>query len=304
MTFVARAVVAADIVVPTAEAPTTIFSTQLGSADVDLSLLGSWTAGVSVGTGFLVQPGVGLEALDSFSAFSTGFVFTQTPDITLTLDLLKHYFLSVSILGDFSDNAIQMGYRGGPGDVLQSVILGTQGVTIAPSTFLEIPSQPTGSLGASASFQSGGSTNDLLLRWDAAPKKTKTFIGKHELVEQTLSLGSYTKGRYFFLPDAGIDSGSIKVFIEYASGTYTSTVSSGETAARKYRLATYDDVILDSTNGLVTLRNALKTRVLVYYTKSGASVGNTTGATVPKLDATHLIRDPTQTIAFTWSTAY
>ena len=42
-------------------------------------------------------------------------------------------------------------------------------------------------------------------------------------------------------------------------------------------------MILDSTNGLVTLRNAVKGRVLVFYTKGGLSVGNTSGATLPKL---------------------
>jgi hypothetical protein len=286
------------ITVPVPEAPTTIFATKLGSADVSLSLLGSWTAGLSFGTGILLAPGLPVQLLDSFPALDTGFIFSQTPDITVSLDLLKHYFLDVSILGSFSDNSLQMGYRGGSDEVLHSLILGTKGVTIAPSTFLQVPDQPTGSIGASAELVSGSSTNDLLLRWDAAPRKTKTFVGKHELVEQELTLDSYTKGMYFFLPDVGIDTGSLKVYIEDPNGT----LSSSESPSRKYRLATYDDVILDSVNGLVTLRNALKGRVLVYYTK-GSPVGTlSNGGTLPAL-LSAFVRDVSSTTPFSWGMA-
>jgi hypothetical protein len=289
------------IVVPLPEAPTTIFATKLGSADVSLSMLGSWTAGASIGTGLLFAPGLPAQLLDSFPALDTGFIFSQTPDITVSLLLLEHYFLDVSILGSFADNSIRMGYRGGPDEVLRSLILGNQGITIAPSTFLQVPSQPTGSLGASAELVSGTSTNDLLLRWDAAPRKTKTFVGKHELVEQRLSLDSYTKGMFFFLPDVNIDQGTLKVYVEDAKGAYTSTTEPLSAPTRRYRLATYDDVILDSVNGLVTLRNALKGRVLVYYTKSGLSVGNTGGATLPA--ATGVIRDTSTSTPFSWGMA-
>ena len=77
--FGGSGVFADAIVLPPAEAPTTIFSTKLGSADVDLSLLGSWTAGVSYGAGFMVVPGVGLEPLDAFPAMDQGFIFPRPP---------------------------------------------------------------------------------------------------------------------------------------------------------------------------------------------------------------------------------
>ncbi len=82
----ATGVLLADsIFVPQPEAPTTIFSTKLGSADVDLNLQGSWTAAASFGTGLLFAPGVPVQALDAFPSLDTGFVFTQTPDITASL---------------------------------------------------------------------------------------------------------------------------------------------------------------------------------------------------------------------------
>lgn len=260
------------VFVPPKEAPTTIFSTKLGSADVDLSLLGSWTAGVSFGTGLLLVPGLPARLLDSFPAVDQGFIFSQTPDITISLWLLKRFYLNVSVLGNFTNNAIQLGYKGAPNEVLQSVVLGTQGITIASSPLMQIPDQSFGSLGAMAQLVSGGATNDLLLRWDPAQRKTKTFVGKNELVEKEIGIDTYVRGRYFFLPDFGLDPGTLQVFLEDPTGTYLSAAD-----GRKYRLATYDEVVLDSTNGLVSLRNVFKGRVLVYYKKGNFGVGYAAG---------------------------
>ncbi|MGD0727113.1 MAG: hypothetical protein ABSB63_16295 [Spirochaetia bacterium] len=288
---------AADVFVPPKEAPTTIFSTKLGSADVDLSLLGSWTAGVSFGAGLLLAPGLPAQALDSFPAIDQGFIFSQTPDITITLELLKRFYLNVSVLGNFSNNTIQLGYKGAPNEPLQSVVVGNTGVAIPSSQLVQIPSQPFGSLGAMSQFTAGGATNDVMLRWDPAQRKTKTFIGKNELVEKEIGLDTYVRGRYFFLPDVGIDTGSIQVFLEDPTGTYLSAAD-----GRKYRLATYDEVVADSTNGLVSLRNVFKGRVLVYYKKNNFPVGNTAIGTPGLPAVTFGIRDLSKpSIPFSWT---
>ena len=299
--FTAGPLFAADIFVPPKEAPTSIFSTKLGSADVDLTLLGSWTAGVSFGAGLLLVPGLRPQALDSFPAIDQGFIFTQTPDITITLWLLKRFFLNVSVVGNFANNAIQLGYKGAPNEPLQSVVIGNQGIAIPSSQLVQIPSQPFGSLGIMSEFVAGGATNDVMLRWDPAQRKTKTFIGMNELVEKEIGIDTYMRGRYFFLPDFGIDTGSMQVYLEDPAGTFISTIPPD---GRKYRLATFDEVVLDAQNGLVSLKNAFKGRVLVYYKKLGAPVGTTAGATLPQdvnpPTPAAPYRDPTHSTAFSW----
>ena len=275
--FTAGPLFAADIFVPPKEAATSIFSTKLGSADVDLTLLGSWTAGVSFGAGLLFVPGLRPQALDSFPAIDQGFVFSQTPDITITLWLLKRFYLNVSVVGNLSNNAIQLGYKGAPNEPLQSVVVGNQGIAIPSSQLVQIPSQPFGSLGVMSQFVAGGATNDVMLRWDPAVRKTKTFIGMNELVEREIGIDTYVRGRYFFLPDFGIDTGSMQAYLEDPAGTFLSAAD-----GRKYRLATFDEVVLDAQNGLVSLKNAFKGRVLVYYKKLGAPVGTTAGALLPQ----------------------
>jgi hypothetical protein len=294
--FSANEVFADSINLPQPEAPTTIFATKLGSADVDMTLLGSWTAAASFGTGLLFAPGQSVQALDSFPSLDQGFVFTQTPDITASLEMMKRFFLNVSIIGSFANNYIQMGYRGGKGEALRSVVIGTQGITIPASTLMQIPSQPRGSLGAMAEFQSGGSTNDLLLRWDSTLPKTKTFIGKNELVEQETGINGYMRGMYFYLPDTNIDPGTLQVFIEDPNGTY---LSSDPPGPRKYRLATFNDAVLDSAQGLVTLVNAVHGRVVVSYRKNGVGVGSTPG-TPGIVDVASGMRNPAAPVPFNW----
>ena len=284
---------AAAIVVPPAEAPTEIFSASIGDADVDLSLLGSWTAGVSLGTGLLLAPGLPVQLLDSFPGLGLGFLFSQTPDVTISLRMLRKFFLELSVLGSFADNSIVLGYDGDPGEALQSVRVGTAGIEQEPSAFLQVPRQAANSLGASARLAAGSAVNDLLVRWDSTGTRSKTFLGKNELAEETHQLDSYVRGMFFFLPDTGVQG--LEVFLEDPAGTIVS-------GGRKYRAAGFDDVIADSANGLVSLKKPAAGRVLVFYTKGGNDVGTTVGATVP--DDSGGKRDPTVAIPFAWGMTY
>ncbi len=268
----ARSAYGQTVTLPQPEAPTTVFSSTIGSADVNLSLQGSWNASVSFTTGLLFAPGLPVQLLDSFPGLAPGFVFTQSPDLTISLLLMRKYFLDVSVLSGAQGNTIRMGYKGDPDEVLRSLVIGNSGITLPPSPFLQIPAQPTSSLGASAELVTGSSTNDLLLRWDSTAVKHKSFVGKNELIEQHVGVETYMKGRYFFLPDTNIDPGSLVVYLEDQYGTVTGSDNG------KYRLATLTDVTVDTTNGLVSLKNAVKGRVLVYYTVGGTAVGaNTIG---------------------------
>jgi hypothetical protein len=301
----ARSAYGQTVSLPQPEAPTTIFATKLGSADVDLTLQGSWDASVGFTTGLLFAPGLPVQALDSFPGLAPGFVFTQSPDLVISLYLMRKYFLDVSVLsGGGQNNTIRMGYKGDPGEVLRSLVIGNAGITIPPSPFLEIPAQPTSSIGASAELVSGSSTNDLLLRWDSTAVKQKSFVGRNELIDQHIGVETYTKGRYFFLPDSNIDPGSLVVYLEDKYGSISGTDSAGHTST--FRQAELTDVTFDTTNGLVSLKGAVKARVLAYYTVGGAPVGNTGGGAV--LPATgpgpQYLRTPATTVPFSWSITY
>ncbi|MCX7038025.1 MAG: hypothetical protein NT005_02665, partial [Spirochaetes bacterium] len=257
---------AADIAAPPLEAPTEIFSAKIGDADVDLSILGSWTAAISFGKSLLFAPGLPVQLQDSFPSLDLGLIPLMTPDVTISLRMMEKYFLEVSALGSFADNSILFGYEGDSAEVLRRLAIGTKGIEQEPSAFLQVPSQAANSLGAVARLAVGSSLNELLLRWDATGVNSKVFIGENELVEERVPIDSYIRGRFFYLPDTGVEN--LEVYLEDSAGTLAGSDS------KRYRKAGFDDVILDSTKGLVTLRAAGTGRVLAFYTKGAAKVGD------------------------------
>jgi hypothetical protein len=257
---------AAELVLPQAEAPTEIFSAKIGDADVDLSILGSWTAALSFGKSLLFAPGLPVQIQDSFPSLDLGFIPLMTPDVTISLRMMEKYFLEVSALGSFADNSILFGYQGDSSEMLRRLAIGTKGIEQEPSAFLQTPSQAANSLGAFARLAAGSSLNELLLRWDATGVNSKVFVGKNELDEERIPLDSYIRGRFFYLPDTVVEN--LEVYLEDPAGT----LAGGD--SKRYRRAGFDDVIVDSLKGLVTLRAAGTGRVLAFYRKGALQVGD------------------------------
>ena len=88
------------------EAPPALFDLQTGDADVELYLLGSWTAGSRLATGFAIHPrdestGSRVTAPYTYPGFETE-LFAQTVDLTLSLWLYRQYFFEASF-SDASD---------------------------------------------------------------------------------------------------------------------------------------------------------------------------------------------------------
>jgi hypothetical protein len=249
------------------EAPATLLPLKLGDAGVDISIAGSWSALFSFGAGILVAPGVPVQALDSLPGITPGVAFSQVPDLSLSLTLLERWFIEISVLGGFSDNSLLMGYRGDGEEPVRHVLLGTRDITASPTPFLETPDQAEGSLGISALVVSGIGTNEALLRWDATGEQHRLYLGHNELLEERIGLDSWLRGRVLVLPDADVQD--LVVLLEDPDGTLVADPPDGRT----YRQAGFDDVIVDTAAGRVTLRSEWKGRVLAYYTKNGLPVG-------------------------------
>jgi hypothetical protein len=248
------------------EAPEAIFDFNIGDKEVELFLLGSWSALLSGATGFMVRPDVGVTSLDYFPDLELGFLFEQVPDITLSVWLMKRYFLELSVLGSFENNYILMGYQGREDELVHHVYLGNRDINIDPYPFIEIPEMGESSLGGEAELGTPSSVHQMMIRFDNNDTGGKLFIGQNEVEEQVISLDSYLKGQYFKLPDDDVDN--LEVYLEDADGSF-----SGDDQ-RKYRKADLDDGILDSSEGLLSLNEQHTGRVLVYYTKDGSPVGS------------------------------
>ncbi len=146
------------------------------------------------------------------------------------------------------------------------MLVGTRDIGTAATPFLETPAQADGSLGLSALVVSGIGSNEAMLRWDATGELRRLYLGADELLEERIGIESWIRGRFFVLPDDGVEG--LVVLLEDPDGTLSGS------DGRTYREATPADAIVDAAAGRVTLRVSWKGRVLVFYRKGTFAVGD------------------------------
>lgn len=247
------------------EAPEAIFQTQLSDADVDLYMLGSWDSSFTGSVGYDLSSGEYISA--PFPQMTPGLVFTQVPDLTISLWLMDRYFFEATIKEDSTQNTFLLGYEGKDDEFVQSVLVGNTQIDIEDYSFLTISSIPNNSLGASAAFKTENTWHELMVRYDPAEIAVKEFIGNNEVNRQTLLPTDYYRGRLFILPDTDFEN--IEVYIENDDGSFTGS------DGRRYKKAENTEAVISSDDGTVLFSPPLESRALVYYTKNGFPIGNT-----------------------------
>ncbi len=258
--------------VPEGEASPTLFSVQLGDAEVDFVLEGSWRTELAAALGLVITP-EGLVYAEAFPSFGSLWppVFRNFPRLTFSIWLKQRFFLESSVVWDFVENPSYeyawwdknywlTGYRGQEGEFLRSVLVGNREVAVDQYPFLEVPETGSSSLGASALLGAGRSSHQLMLRYDNNEPAEAVFLGKNRVEESNLGLDGFIRGRFFRLPDDNVED--LEVYLEDPDGAFSVGV-------RHYRLATVDDAILDAAGGTVTLKKAAAGEVLVYYRGRG-----------------------------------
>lgn len=248
------------------EAREAIFDFNIGDAEVDFYLEGSWLLTFFAATGLLITPEGDIRPLDLFPAFADGFYFQQEPNLTLSVWILEKYFLEVTYQGKDKDNLFLTGYEGGEEDLIRHVYVGNTNITLSPSPYLEIPETGNSSIGTHTLIQTPASQHELLLRYDYNTSGKKIFKGRNEVVEIRYSPEEYKRGRYFKLPDNNIKEA--KVYLQDPYGTLT------DPAGRKFKKADARDIILDTDRGSLFIKEEIQGRILVYYSKNDAPVGD------------------------------
>ena len=248
------------------EAPATLFETQIGDADVDLTARGFWDVSLLGSLGFAFDSSESSPYSYPFPGMIPGFYFKQVPDITLSLYLMNRYFFETSLKEDTSLNTFLLGYNGLPGEFVQKVRLGNTEIDIDDYSLLSVSSSPNSSLGGSALFQTPSSDHEILLRFEPAELKRKSFLGGSALIEEEFSLFGYDTGRLFILPDNSVENPA--VYIEDGEGPLSGSDGSF------YRKAGPDDIFLDPYNGTLFTASPPQSKILIYYTKEGKAVGD------------------------------
>lgn len=279
------------------EAPVSLFSAEIGDADVSLFLFGSWDLSLTGSLGLGYNSELKELKLATFPGMTPGVQFKQVPDLTISLWLLNRYFFEATILEDSEFNTFLLGYQGTEDDFLRSVRIGNAEIAMDSYGYLSVSDPPTNSLGAYAYMESETTEHELLIRYDPSEYREKIFIGGNEVLENDFSLNGYRSGQYFILPDAGIDR--ITVFLEDPEGNLSGS------DGRFYRTADSGEVRVDRDTGLLLFPDPVTGRIAVSYTVDGLSVGDESlGTDFLPAEAAGLI-DPSGDLRdFSWTESF
>ncbi|MDR2048249.1 MAG: hypothetical protein LBP69_02215 [Treponema sp.] len=247
----------------TEEADSELVRMNVNDSEVSLIARGFWKGTLSVNWGISRSPlGVSPDSEDS------PLLFTQEVDLTLSLWIRERWFLEVSFLDDYNLNTYRAGYQGFPGETVQYVGVGNTGLDFPVFPYLDLGGDSPSSFGVYGRFGSGDLSFHSLVRYDAAAREERIFVGDRERSFSNLSPDKPLRGVSFVLPDENISAVPV-VYIEDKNGGLT------DTGGRKWRLAVPSEYAVSGINGVVELAREPAGMVAVSY--PGVSSAGTPG---------------------------
>ncbi|MDR2184078.1 MAG: hypothetical protein LBO80_00195 [Treponema sp.] len=245
----------------TSEASPELMSVTVGSTDVSLLVSGYWKGTLTGSWGIALTP-LGVSAASGDSPI----LFQQEADLTLSLWIRKRWFVEASFLDDYDLNTYRAGYQGFPGEFVQYVGVGNTGLDYPAFPYLDLGGDSPSSFGAYGKFGVGPVTIHSLIRYDAAVREERTFVGERERTYGYVALTSPLRGLSFVLPDDNITAVPV-VYFEDSNGNLS------DTDGRRWRLAQASEYAVSARYGLVELSSVPKGMVAVSY-PGGYSMGS------------------------------
>ncbi|MBI9106844.1 MAG: hypothetical protein JEZ04_08860 [Spirochaetales bacterium] len=250
---------------PAEEAQDSFVKASLGTEDVMLFLTGSWNAEIWASTGFGWSPEAGFDTTIAYPGMESGFSFFQTPDFTASLSIFDRYLFEAAFTDELEDSTFRLGYQGRPGEFLQTISAGNMGINLSEdaetSDFFYVPDGGPSSFGFYSSFNGGGSSHELLLRFDPDKEHTKVYIGTDSVTEIELEVSDYLRERFYYLPGA---PASAAFYIESTGSTSPAVTLSSGTIVRSFKKLSADAYSYSPITGLLYLKKKPEGILLAY----------------------------------------
>ncbi|MDR0554300.1 MAG: hypothetical protein LBG76_05830 [Treponema sp.] len=238
---------------PAEEAAPELLALSLGDSEVSLFLNGFWKGTFSAGYGITLSP-LGLSAASGESPF----LFTQEADLTLSLWIRRKWFVEAGFLDDYAMNTYRAGYQGAEGEAVRYVGIGNTGLDFPDFPYLDLGGDSPASLGVYGRFGSGALNLHSIVRYDAASREERVFVGNRERSYSSVPVDAPLRGLSFVLPAENI--GEIPViYLEDAGGDIRGS------DLRRWRRARSGEFAVSARYGIGELRSSAKGRVAVAY---------------------------------------
>ena len=262
------------------ESPASLLETEIGDADVDLLITGSWRSRLGFDYG-LIRPREGADvpglpdgqfSARDFPGFTTR-PFQNIVDLTLSLRLDDRYFFETSFVDDFELDTLLFGYDGREEDTLKSLLVGQGPVSVPSYPFLPVAESAGNTLGASARLETGRTRHDLLARFEPTALEVSRFRGRRELAETRVDPAQWIRNRRFVLPDERVSD--LRLFREVGSqsrdgaddpdGRYDEPLFTDATGRIYEQVDVENETSFSLTRGTVTLDEPADGRIVASY---------------------------------------
>ena len=250
------------------QAPAELVNLNLSDSEVSLRIAGRWK-GTLQGSW-----GVGLTPFGATAITDDTPIFTQEGDITLGLWIRDRWFVEASFMDDSALNTYRTGYQGTEGEAVRYLGVGNTGLDFPVFPYLDLGGDSPSSFGAYGHFGVGNLSIHSLVRYDAAAREERVFVGNRERSYGFADLSRPQRGISFVLPDFNLSSVP-EVYIQDNKGNLL------DSDGRRWRLAESSEYGASAWDGLVELTLGRYTNgvtepegmVAVYY-PGGYSLGN------------------------------
>jgi hypothetical protein len=237
-------------------------------AEIDLDL--------SYGTAFSLEPGLVTGA--GAEGVTEGLSYDLVERILLEGRIGERLFIEFNYdskrteggIGE-EKNIYSIKYQGEKDEFLKEATLGNKYLSIEDTRYTPIDEGNQDSFALRARAGTGRLGLEGLLRYNVALDGRKQFKGFRRNIDMRVLDIDYAKGRFFFLPDTGIDEHTLRLYRTAEAG-YDVRIDDKKFVL----LGRGTDYDFDDTNGTVTMKTALglDEELVVYYEKNGLPVGD------------------------------
>ena len=219
-----------------------LLNLSLGDSSVSLVLAGRWKGTLEAGWGFALTP-LGTTAITGNNP-----LFAQEGDLTLSLWMMDRWFVEASFMDNSALNTYRAGYQGLEGEVVRYAGIGNTGLDFPAFPYLDLGGDTPSSFGAYGYFTVGNLSFHSLIRYDAAAREEKTFVGDRERSYGYVDLSKPQRGISFVLPLPETEQISVpEVFIQDHNGDLV------DSDGRRWRQALPGEYGVSSQLGLIEL---------------------------------------------------
>lgn len=256
--------------------PEDLLEEEINRRDVQLNLDGEIDLNLSYGKTYPLKEGVVVGA--GSEGINQGLKYTLIQRILFVGSIADRLFIEIDYDSTRTEEGLQdeknlysLVYRGKKDEFLQEASIGNKYLSIDGSRYIPIDEGNQDSFALRTIAGTGDVSIQGLVRYDVALEGKKQFQGMKKSVDMRALDVDYAKGKYFHLPDSGIDENSLLLY-KTAEGGFDLVVD-GKKFTLLGRGVDYD---FDNTSGFIYLYEYLETldELIVYYEKGSLPVGN------------------------------